>query len=62
MKYDAVSDKNKATCCCICIEDFKNEQIVRQSPCGHIFHDKCIMEWIKTKIESPDCPQCRKEI
>jgi hypothetical protein len=35
---------------------------VKETKCGHLFHASCLQEWIKRKIEKPDCPQCRVEI
>lgn len=42
--------------CCICVEDFKSNEMVKQTPCGHVFHADCIFKWTETKIENPDCP------
>ena len=42
--------------CHICIEDFKENDELYKLKCGHIFHTKCITEWIN--IESI-CPTCR---
>lgn len=60
--YENIDQANKATSCCICFEDFTNGIIVRETPCKHIFHNHCLMEWVKTKIAAPDCPYCRSEI
>jgi hypothetical protein len=50
------------TMCCICFEVYSQETglNVRQTPCGHIFHSQCLMEWVKSKIPKPDCPYCRE--
>lgn len=60
--YENINSTNKAISCCICFEDFTTGIIVRETPCKHIFHNHCLMEWIKTKIAAPDCPYCRTEI
>ena len=61
-QFERDKQQEKAQCCAICIDDFKDKENVRETPCKHIFHEKCIMEWVKTKIEEPTCPQCRQEI
>jgi hypothetical protein len=42
--------------CCICFEDFQAATEIKETLCMHIFHAKCLREWIKTKFEKPDCP------
>lgn len=48
--------------CCVCQEDFTNESWVRETPCKHLFHNNCLMDWIKIKLPNTDCPFCRAEI
>jgi hypothetical protein len=42
--------------CVICHEDINFGVKTR---CGHHFHDKCIIEWLK---QNNKCPLCRGEI
>ena len=47
-------------CCCICldnmnIDDTINEIII----CKHIFHNNCLIEWLK---QNTNCPLCRNEL
>ncbi|KAJ7963822.1 RING/U-box superfamily protein, putative isoform 1 [Quillaja saponaria] len=45
------------SCCSICFQDFKNEDLVRVLPkCGHFFHLNCIDKWL---IRQGSCPICR---
>ena len=30
-----------------------------KTPCGHIFHEKCLDKWLRTKTQ---CPYCRESI
>ena len=64
MTFKVASSKNKyeETACCICFEDFTELSLVRETDCMHIFHSKCLMEWIKAKLPVPDCPFCRQEV
>jgi hypothetical protein len=47
--------------CLICLEQSPNPTILQ---CSHQFHYKCILEWYKTVIATPDknkCPYCRQD-
>jgi len=54
-------DGGAMTECCICLEEFKDDDEVVPLPCNsnHYFHEACISEHIKTKGQ---CPLCRAEI
>ena len=45
--------------CTVCLNEFKNCQLLRRLPCLHAFHRKCIDNWLK---ESSQCPVCMKDI
>ncbi|ORX75773.1 hypothetical protein BCR32DRAFT_296680 [Anaeromyces robustus] len=45
--------------CVICMEEFKLKSKVKQLPCNHIYHKKCISIWF---AEHNKCPTCRYEI
>jgi len=44
--------------CSICLEVFT--KTVTQAPCGHLFHKKCIREWLLNTKK--DCPMCRFKV
>lgn len=52
--------------CSICFEEFSEGQVVRQiNFCKHLFHPKCIEEWIKRKCPDSgiaNCPLCKHEL
>ena len=50
-----LNDQNKK--CVICLEDFKNDDKSIYLPCFHLFHEKCITDWINMK--KGFCPFCR---
>ncbi|CAE7556013.1 RNF43 [Symbiodinium natans] len=45
--------------CCICLEDFAEEQQLRILPCFHRYHQDCIDEWLG---RSDECPLCKFRI
>jgi len=46
--------------CSVCIEDFRvGECGVVILPCGHLFHEECLLPWLK---EHNTCPVCRHEL
>ncbi|KAF9587754.1 hypothetical protein IFM89_004731 [Coptis chinensis] len=42
--------------CAICLEDFVPKQEVLVTPCNHMFHNECIVPWVKSNGQ---CPVCR---
>jgi hypothetical protein len=51
--YDE-SDIQKS--CRVCMEDFKNDDLLRTLPCLHFFHKVCIDKWLS---QSTTCPICK---
>ena len=46
--------------CAICVDDFRDGDMMRVLPCNHHFHIKCIDEWL---INHSDlCPLCKKQL
>lgn len=52
-KLDA-ADPRKS--CSICRDAFGLEDVLRRTPCGHEFHDGCIIPWLRS---NNTCPICR---
>lgn len=52
----ALFDDN--TDCIICMEKFSENELVKQLPCGHIFHGECIDHWL---TQQKNCPFCKAE-
>ena len=48
---------NRDDLCCICLE--KGGTVYLLLDCGHIYHKKCLKQWIKNKNE---CPLCRQNV
>lgn len=45
--------------CVICLDDFEEGMLIRQLPCGHIFHSPCIARWLVER--SATCPLCKAD-
>ncbi|XP_027940229.1 E3 ubiquitin-protein ligase At4g11680-like [Vigna unguiculata] len=43
--------------CCICLTKYKDKEEVRQLPCSHVFHLKCVDQWLKI---TSCCPLCKQ--
>jgi len=46
--------------CSICLDDYSDTHVnIVQLDCGHIYHKKCIREWLDN---NDTCPECRSEV
>jgi hypothetical protein len=48
--------------CCICCQDIKKTEYIRELNCNHQFHKKCIDKWLLCSMKSNEhvnCPICR---
>eukprot|EP00522_Entomoneis_paludosa_P018258 CAMPEP_0172450520 /NCGR_PEP_ID=MMETSP1065-20121228/8822_1 /TAXON_ID=265537 /ORGANISM="Amphiprora paludosa, Strain CCMP125" /LENGTH=946 /DNA_ID=CAMNT_0013202309 /DNA_START=140 /DNA_END=2980 /DNA_ORIENTATION=+ len=45
--------------CCICMEDFKSQDVLVETSCKHVFHKHCCREWLR---QARTCPVCRTDI
>lgn len=49
--------------CSICISGYHEDGTCSMLPCGHIFHRKCIDQWLQSgRTASGDCPMCKEPI
>ncbi|KAL0560618.1 hypothetical protein IC582_001027 [Cucumis melo] len=45
--------------CCICLVKYRDEEEVRQLPCSHFFHLKCVDKWLSI---TSSCPLCKQQL
>lgn len=57
-KEDLIEECNRECCICFFQHNVGDEDVARL-PCGHLFHKKCISDWLGKKCT---CPICRYEI
>mmetsp|Transcript_39185 Transcript_39185/g.73056 ORF Transcript_39185/g.73056 Transcript_39185/m.73056 type:complete len:295 (-) Transcript_39185:37-921(-) len=58
VQYDAELFKQQQECC-ICMAEFDDRQEIRRTTCGHNFHSKCLLGWLKV---NHTCPLCRDDL
>jgi len=56
--YDAELFKQHQECC-ICMGEFDERLEIRRTTCGHNFHSKCLLGWLKV---NHTCPLCRADL
>lgn len=54
------NDSSAAPCCAICIDEFEDGERVRVLPCGHKFHEDCLIPWLTERHAS--CPLCKMDV
>jgi len=63
--YTHLGDKdgNPSSVCTICIEEFKDgKSNVSITPCQHVFHYKCLSNWLMKNVLNPKCPNCNHNL
>ena len=48
--------------CSICLNKFDEKSEVSITSCKHVFHYKCIHNWLYKNIKNPRCPNCNNDI
>lgn len=59
MEYNQVQPTYQQPSCSICKENFDIHDTIRLLSCQHIYHKKCVDDWLK---QHPRCPTCNKNI
>jgi hypothetical protein len=50
----------EACTCAICLDEFEDMEKVRILPCGHRFHEACLLPWLTERHSS--CPLCKFDV
>jgi hypothetical protein len=67
-KVESKSENKSDDVCCICQEEFvENQNVIKLVPCGHLFHHSSkdcleigsILDWLKTNNR---CPLCKEKV
>ncbi|KAL3266062.1 hypothetical protein HHI36_010249 [Cryptolaemus montrouzieri] len=59
IKRDDKEVQGDGECCAVCIEPYKQCDILRILPCSHEFHRDCIDPWL---LDHRTCPMCKMDI
>ena len=59
-KPEITDENDEAACCAICLEEFELGEKVRVLPCGHKFHEDCLIPWLTERHAS--CPLCKMDV
>lgn len=46
--------------CPICLDEFNQNEVLNELPCGHCYHIACIQPWLQYR--SPNCPLCKLDV
>jgi len=52
-------EKNESNECSICLDELVLGEDALRIPCGHLYHEDCVNDWLK---KSNECPVCRWEL
>lgn len=52
-------DENDSPACAVCLENFKDGDLLRTLPCNHEMHQACIDPWL---ADHSTCPLCKRDI
>lgn len=55
-KSNEKQDNEDGKRCAVCLDDFRPREMVTLTPCNHMFHENCIVPWVKSRGQ---CPVCR---
>mmetsp|Transcript_4687 Transcript_4687/g.7036 ORF Transcript_4687/g.7036 Transcript_4687/m.7036 type:complete len:575 (+) Transcript_4687:935-2659(+) len=59
LNVQASAEKRNETSCCICMDEYRPEDLLRTLPCFHFFHKSCIDQWLDV---ARSCPMCKYEV
>lgn len=57
-----LKDQNINSTCPICLDELKAGQVWHKTPCGHLFHSKCLRSMYCTHGNVRTCPVCRHDV
>ena len=58
-KYEAAKRSSSDEICSVCHEGYEEGVECIELNCKHVFHRKCISQWLKLKR---NCPMCKQEV
>jgi len=59
LKKKKFENAQESKACTVCQDDYNEQDELVEMPCGHEFHDNCVVNWLKLHNT---CPVCRKAV
>lgn len=59
ISYNELAGNNYTRECCICMENFEENDGIVKTVCNHVFHQACFREWLG---HARTCPVCRTDL
>jgi len=59
LRLVTITKEHKNTTCVVCLEEIPLGGKAKIMPCGHYFHEHCLLQWLETNHV---CPLCRAEL
>lgn len=57
-----INDYDPNEICPICTENFGRVKAIYKTPCNHMFHNNCLLNYCESKKGIITCPICRKNL
>lgn len=54
--------QDEVNTCAICLEELKYNRVWHSLGCNHLFHPKCLKQYLTQKCYTPCCPTCREPV
>ncbi|CAN7097651.1 unnamed protein product [Brassica rapa subsp. narinosa] len=54
-----VTMRSEMNQCAVCTDEFEDGVGVKEMPCGHVYHQDCLIPWLRMRNT---CPVCRHEL
>lgn len=62
IKYDKDIHLKYGSKCTICLEDLKTNDLISITLCQHVFHHKCLSNWLYKNAAAIRCPNCNQDL
>eukprot|EP00586_Coscinodiscus_wailesii_P022068 CAMPEP_0172502116 /NCGR_PEP_ID=MMETSP1066-20121228/156892_1 /TAXON_ID=671091 /ORGANISM="Coscinodiscus wailesii, Strain CCMP2513" /LENGTH=361 /DNA_ID=CAMNT_0013277257 /DNA_START=42 /DNA_END=1127 /DNA_ORIENTATION=+ len=56
---DADNVMDEGELCSICLCEYEHDEVAVRIPCGHVYHDSCLLEWTENHVR---CPLCNTDL
>ena len=62
-KFEKKMGEKDGKSCTVCLEEYEiGKSDVSVTPCGHVYHFKCLSKWLHNNLLNPKCPNCNNNL